>query len=314
MGDLPDPLTPAECDLRNFGFMPIDIARLFGSRFHAIASDGEWRAGVTLWLKSFHQVPAGSLPTEDIELARLAEFGRDLAGWMTVRENALYGWVQCADGRLYHPIVAEKALEAWRKKEAFRERSRKANERRWAQQRGGDEAAAQAGRQDHGGPSAGERRENVEGQGVDPEHPSGCAVGSIKDSNKDKVSNPYRSQGTGTGTGTGTIPSGEAAAAAPAKPRSTRGTRLPEDWTLPAEWLTWAAEDRRWPERRVRGEADKFADYWRGRAGKDAVKADWLATWRNWCRRADEGPSGSAPRSPTGANLPGNCTPIGSPC
>ena len=38
----------------------IRINRLFGSSFHARASDAEWRAGVTLWLKSFHQVPAGS--------------------------------------------------------------------------------------------------------------------------------------------------------------------------------------------------------------------------------------------------------------
>jgi hypothetical protein len=30
---------------------------------------------------------------------------------------------------------------------------------------------------------------------------------------------------------------------------------------------------------------DKFIDYWRGKSGKDATKADWPATWRNWLRR-----------------------------
>ena len=28
----------------------------------------------------------------------------------------------------------------------------------------------------------------------------------------------------------------------------------------------------------------ELADYWRGKAGKDGRKADWLATWRNWVR------------------------------
>lgn len=43
------PLTPKDCDLRDFQFMPMDISRLFGSRFHAVCNDAEWRAGVTLW-------------------------------------------------------------------------------------------------------------------------------------------------------------------------------------------------------------------------------------------------------------------------
>ncbi|HGM8473132.1 TPA: DUF1376 domain-containing protein [Pseudomonas aeruginosa] len=83
--------------------MPLDIARLFGSEFHARASDGEWRAGLTLWLKSYHQVPAGSLPDDDVALARLAEYGRDLKSWRAVKDGALHGWVKCSDGRLYHP-------------------------------------------------------------------------------------------------------------------------------------------------------------------------------------------------------------------
>ncbi len=126
-----EPLTSADCDLRDFAFMPLDIVRLFGSRFHAISSDAEWRAGVTLWLKSFHQVPAGSLPTDDIELCRLAELGRDLTSWEEIKSGALYGWVRCDDGRLYHPIVAEKANEAWKRKLAQRARSQKGNEARW---------------------------------------------------------------------------------------------------------------------------------------------------------------------------------------
>lgn len=131
MTDSSNPLTAPDCDLRDFPFMPMDIVRLFGSRFHAISSDGEWRAGVTLWLKSFHQVPAASLPDDDIELCRLAELGRDVKEWKRLRANALHGWVLCADGRWYHPVVAEKANEAWNRKQAQRARSAKGNAARW---------------------------------------------------------------------------------------------------------------------------------------------------------------------------------------
>lgn len=102
-----EPLTPAGCDLRDFPHTPLFRSRLFGSTFHARASDAEWRAGVTLWLKSWDQVPAGSLPTDDIDLCRLAELARDLKTWKKVKDGALRGWVLCTDGRLYHPVVAE---------------------------------------------------------------------------------------------------------------------------------------------------------------------------------------------------------------
>lgn len=125
------PLLPPEVDLRDFPYMPLDIVRLFGSAFHARASDAEWRAGVTLWLKSFHQVPAASLPDDDIDLARLAELGRDVRSWRKLRAMALHGWVKGDDGRLYHPVVAEKALEAWIEKLGQRKSSGAANAKRW---------------------------------------------------------------------------------------------------------------------------------------------------------------------------------------
>ncbi|MEY2342096.1 hypothetical protein AB4090_08315 [Acidithiobacillus sp. IBUN Pt1247-S3] len=124
---LPDPLVPADCDLRRFPYMPIDINRLFDSRFHAICNDAEWRAGVTLWLKSFHQVPAASLPENDVELCRLAELGRDMKTWLKVKDKALHGWVLCADHRWYHPLIAEKANEAYDTKQM----RKKAAEARW---------------------------------------------------------------------------------------------------------------------------------------------------------------------------------------
>lgn len=145
---VPAPLVPADADLRDFSFMPMDIIRLFGSRFHAIASDAEWRAGVTLWLKSFHQVPAASLPSDDMELCRLAELGRDMKAWRKIKDVALHGFVLCTDGRWYHPIVAEKANEAWQRKQAQRVRSAKGNAARWgARDHHKDESAGGQGSQ-----------------------------------------------------------------------------------------------------------------------------------------------------------------------
>jgi DNA-binding transcriptional ArsR family regulator len=65
-----------------------------------------------------------------------------------------------------------------------------------------------------------------------------------------------------------------------------RGARLPGDWALPDEWRDWAVSEHGMTARAVALEADKFRDYWHAKAGKDAAKLDWQATWRNWCRNA----------------------------
>jgi uncharacterized protein YdaU (DUF1376 family) len=74
--------------------------------------------------------------------------------------------------------------------------------------------------------------------------------------------------------------------AADAAPTTTKkGKRLADDWQLPKPWGEWAlAEYPAWTADIVRLEAAKFADHWHAKAGKDAVKLDWEATWRTWCR------------------------------
>lgn len=75
----------------------------------------------------------------------------------------------------------------------------------------------------------------------------------------------------------------DAPQATPAK----RGTRLPEDWKLPKHLGEWAFKQfPQWSADDIRTEADKFRDFWVAKTGKDASKADWDATWRNWCRNA----------------------------
>jgi len=127
MTDLPDPLTPAECDLRDYEWMPLDINRLLTSETWILGSAEECKAALTLWCEAWRQVPAGSLPFDDRMLAFLSRAG-DL--WPKVRDGVLRSWVRCADGRIYHPVVAEKALEAWEMKRRQRERTRAATEAR----------------------------------------------------------------------------------------------------------------------------------------------------------------------------------------
>ena len=69
-----------------------------------------------------------------------------------------------------------------------------------------------------------------------------------------------------------------------AKPPSAKGTRLPADWVLPKVWGDWAVSEFGLPAERVRLAGERFADFWHAKAGRDAAKLDWQATWRNWIR------------------------------
>jgi hypothetical protein len=135
---LPPPLVDAEVDLRDFAFMPLDVARLRDSDLAAEENPETCWYAVLLWCSAWHQVPAASLPDNDSALMRLVGLGRDKRTWARHRDGALRGFVKCADGRLYHKQVAEKANAAWLQKLAQRHRTfcaaiRKHNSRNKAQ-------------------------------------------------------------------------------------------------------------------------------------------------------------------------------------
>ena len=129
VAELPAPLTPPDCDLRGMPFMPLDVVRLGDSDLFALSTGDEFRAAVVLWCKSWRQVPAASLPTDDRLLARLSSTGPN---WPKVKAMALREWVLCSDGRLYHPLVAEKAREAWRNRQMQREQAARRRDKRRA--------------------------------------------------------------------------------------------------------------------------------------------------------------------------------------
>lgn len=114
-----DPLVPVEVDLRGLAFMPLDVVRLLDSDLFALTSGDEFKAALSLWCKAWLQVPAASLPNDDRVLAYLSGAG---SRWARLKGMALRGWQLCSDDRLYHPVIAEKALAAWEERVAYRER------------------------------------------------------------------------------------------------------------------------------------------------------------------------------------------------
>ncbi|MDE1906850.1 MAG: hypothetical protein KGH75_10430 [Rhodospirillales bacterium] len=84
--------------------------------------------------------------------------------------------------------------------------------------------------------------------------------------------------------------------APPSGGHAARGTRLPSDWQLPKSWGDWALSDKpEWTESAVRAVAEAFADHWHSKPGRDGVKLNWEATWRNWIRREPDRPRNSTP-------------------
>lgn len=114
-----NPLIPSEVDLRGMPWMPLDTVRLIDSDLFALSTGDEFKAAVALWCKSWTQVPAASLPNDDRILAHLSGTA---SRWKRVKAMCMRGWVLCDDGRYYHPVIAEKALEAWKEREEFQDR------------------------------------------------------------------------------------------------------------------------------------------------------------------------------------------------
>lgn len=309
MSDYPEPLTPPDCDLTDFSFMPLEVGRLRRSKAWVKAKRNPALGFymVNLWTASWHERPAGSIEDDDDVLADAAMC--DPLKWAKVREDVLRGWVKCSDGRLYNQTVCEKVQEAWAAKlerlaRDEHERDRKRRERE-------ERSSLYAALKERGITMAWNAPMSDVRKAV-----LNLSAGQVADIPRSHFGLSRLREGEGEGQGEGqgegegegeeeeeivAAPSGASVADAPAtldpdpafnpagpgKAKPDRGRRLPTDWELPKAWGDWTlATFSSWTPDQVRFEADKFADYWRSKAGKDATKTDWLATWRNWCRNA----------------------------
>jgi hypothetical protein len=268
------PLTPADCDLRDFRFMPLDVLRLRDSDLSALETPEACWAAVQLWGAAWHQVPAASLPDDDRILAQLAGYGRVVKEWLRVKAGALRGFVRCTDGRLYHPVVAEKAIEAWESKIERKWRTECARIKKRNQRTGENvslpelddfKASLLAVVPRDIPPMSHEPPEDVprDSDHVSPECPQG---------------NSLQGTGIGTGTGTGTLKERKKEPSVPTKDVS-RGTRIPADWAPSDIDRAFAIKHR---VRDVDLMAEHFLNYWLAKSGPRALKRDWTATWRNW--------------------------------
>lgn len=278
MTEQPAPLTPADCDLRSYEWMPLDVNRLLTSETWVLGTAEECKASVTLWCEAWRQVPAASLPDDDRMLAHLSRLG---PAWKRVREAVMRSWVKCSDGRLYHPVVAEKARWAWEQKLAQIERTKAATEARRRRREGlvTNESPPTMQRDDN------VTRNDTKDATLFDTSTSRSTSRSPKEKNREEKKRTYipsslRSEGPHS--------------AADASPPPKRGSRLPTDWE-PSEADRVFALDLGLPVARI---AAQFRDYWHAAAGQSARKLDWSATWRNWCRREAENPAYRASAPP----------------
>lgn len=179
--------------------MPLHVARLRDSDLAAEESPEACWYAVLLWAASWHQIPAASLPDNDAVLTKLIGLGRDVKTFKKHRAGALRGFVLCADGRLYHPVVAEQAVAAWEGKLHQRWRTECARIKK-ANQRTGANQPLPTFEEFHDALPAGSRLPHV------PRDNEGCPQGHPEVSPGTTGSCPQGKgiQGTETETGTGT--------------------------------------------------------------------------------------------------------------
>ena len=87
---------------------------------------------------------------------------------------------------------------------------------------------------------------------------------------------------------------------------SRRGTRIPDNFEPTDEMKTWFKEQGYTDIINGPHEHAQFVDYWMAKAGADACKLDWPATWRRWMRTA----AARAPRRPGNSVAPTSGAPV----
>jgi hypothetical protein len=112
MNTMPAPMLPPDIDLRKYDNFPLEFRRLFASDTWVLGTPEQRVACLYLWTESWHQVPAGSLPNNARMLSELSRTGQR---WKRLAPHCMRGWTLCTDDRWYHPVVVQKAMEAWDK-------------------------------------------------------------------------------------------------------------------------------------------------------------------------------------------------------
>ena len=115
-------MTAKNVDLSHIPYMPLQIARLRRSRTWLQCRRRPELAFylMNLWMRAWHEVPAGSIEADDDVLADAAMCAPE--DWPKIKADLLKSW-KLVDGRYYHDVVTELATEAVSKMDKARNRT-----------------------------------------------------------------------------------------------------------------------------------------------------------------------------------------------
>jgi hypothetical protein len=128
-GEQDEPLVPAQVNLATYPWAPVRMDYFTAHLLALVANPEPFRALVLLMAQAWRQQPAMTLPDNDTQLAAMAGFGRDVAGWTVIRPEVLADWYLATDGRWHHPEFGGWALQAWDSKQKTDRSSEKQRER-----------------------------------------------------------------------------------------------------------------------------------------------------------------------------------------
>jgi len=254
MAAAPEPPYPA--DTKANGYKPeLDWQRVKSSKTWRLCPPDMHNNLLRLWLESWNEVPCGSWENDDELIAAAIELPARI--FMAHRDQLMRGWRLHADGRYYHPVIADQVAGMI----ASRYEANRANRERQARWRNKKR----------------EEREKQLQDGV-----TLCPVtvtlrnAKEQEQEQDIKENPPSED--------------KRKSAASAKPHaSPNGSRLPLT-ELPDDWRTFCQTER--PDLDPRKTWETFHDYWIAQPGAKGRKIDWLATWRNWVRKQDTARNG----------------------
>lgn len=110
------PLVPPEVNVATFPWAPVPLGYFLLHQLALEPAAEPFRVLVLLLAHSWREQPTTSLPNDELRLAAMAGFGRNLSAWMEVRDAAMKDWILASDDRWYHPEFSKWAMQAWESK------------------------------------------------------------------------------------------------------------------------------------------------------------------------------------------------------
>lgn len=115
--------------------------------------------------------------------------------------------------------------------------------------------------------------------------PDGNPIGTNNGSNKEPIEDPnWSTRNEVNEANEVEIPRDRATQNKTIQTNSIRGEQIPANWSPDGADLKFAF-DKGFERLEITEIANHFKDHWKAKSGKDAIKKDWSAAWRNWLRK-----------------------------